>query len=306
MVTIFCHRLGWNTLYVLLEHFQSRLLFGVQLELVDLMRLPSMLSHTARLLYDAGLTNVSSVATASPENIQVLLKNACPFQSTKETENAKKLGETDVDAYTLVAEARKRLQLELGVKIQWNDKTTLNSLIPPKVEKLSQEKSLHSPANMDAPSPIEKKSSIKLSRFSSPIVPSPIVAATPVHQKTITPASKTNPSVKENMKPANITPDMFQESSVDTSQSFAVESIHRSPVDKPIIPLPQRTPLSKAVESLRLSSDDDSHQSFFTMKTPQFAACAEKLAPVTEKPIQKCIKRRVPTDDISYLEATPQ
>ncbi len=72
-----------------------------------------MLSHTAILLYDAGLTNVSAVATASPENIEVILKNACPFKSAKETEEAKKLGETDVDAHAMVSEARKILQLEL-------------------------------------------------------------------------------------------------------------------------------------------------------------------------------------------------
>lgn len=113
MVTVFCHRLGWNTMHVLLEHFQSRLQFGVQLELCQLMRLPSMDSHSARLLYDAGLTNISSVATASPENVEVLLKNARPFEE--------KLGETIADGRTLVAEARKMLQLELGVRIDWNE-----------------------------------------------------------------------------------------------------------------------------------------------------------------------------------------
>ncbi|EFX66825.1 hypothetical protein DAPPUDRAFT_262536 [Daphnia pulex] len=160
MVTIFCHRLGWNTLYVLLEPFQSRLLFDVQ---CDLMRLPSMLSHTARLLNDAGLTNVSAVATASPENIEVLSKNACPFKSAKETEEAKKLGETDVDAHALVSEARKILQLELGVKIQWNDKLNNEPTLP----KLSQEK------------------------LRTSLVPLDIKSA-----------------IKENLKPANITPDM--------------------------------------------------------------------------------------------------
>ena len=120
MVTIFCQRLGWNTLNVLLEHFQSRLLFGVQLELCDLMRLASMDSHTARLLYNAGLANVVSIATASPANIDMLLKNSCPFESREE---AKKLTLVQpVDAAVLVDEARKLLQLELGVKINWNER----------------------------------------------------------------------------------------------------------------------------------------------------------------------------------------
>lgn len=304
MVTIFCHRLGWNTLYVLLEHFQSRLLFGVQLELCDLMRLPSMLSHTARLLYDAGLTNVSSVATAAPENIEVLLKNACPFQSAKENEEAKKLGETDVDAHALVAEARKLLQLELGVKIQWSDKPN-TELLPPK---LSQEKLRSTPLlPIAAPSPVERNSSTRVPRRSSPLVSTPIVVASPIIPPKIpTPPVKPVSAMKENTKPANTspdcTPDMFAESSaIDSSHSFAVESLHRSPPNQPIVPLQLRTPLSKAVESLRLSDDEF----FDTMRTPAFAACAEKLAPVTEKTAPKYPKRRVSIDDISFLDATP-
>ena len=301
MVTIFCHRLGWNTLYVLLEHFQSRLLFGVQLELCDLMRLPSMLSHTARLLYDAGLTNVSSVATASPENIEVLLKNACPFKSAKETEEAKKLGETDVDADVLVAEARKVLQLELGVKIQWNDKVNNEPVLP----KLSEEKLRPSLLPLDIPSPIGKNSSTKLPCRNSPKSSTPILEESPIFQKTFSPPAIIKSATKENLKPANITPDMFAESSIDSSsQSLAVESQHRSPTNQGVIQVPPRTPLTKAagiLESLRLSDDE----LFDTIRTPPFAACAEKLAPVTEKPFLKCSKRRVSVEDISYIEATP-
>jgi DNA polymerase theta len=207
MVTIFCHRLGWNTLYVLLEHFQSRLLFGVQLELCDLMRLPSMLSHTARLLYDAGLTNVSAVATASPENIEVLLKNACPFKSAKETEEDKKLGETDVDAHALVSEARKILQLELGVKIQWNDKVNSEPALP----KLSQEKLRTSILPPDIPNSIEKNSSANLSDVgcrNSLKASTPILKESPILRNILTPPSKIKSAIKENLKPANITPDV--------------------------------------------------------------------------------------------------
>ena len=302
MVTIFCQRLGWNTLYVLLEHFQSRLLFGVQLELCDLMRLPSILSHTARLLYDAGLTAVSAVATAAPENIEVLLKNACPFKSAKENEEAKKLGETDVDARALVAEARKLLQLELGVKIQWSDKISTEP-VPPK---LSQVKSTP-PLPMNAPSPVERISSSRVPRRTSPLVKTAVFVASPIIlPKTITPPVK--PSMKENTRPPantmsndDVTPDMFAESIDSSSQSFTVDSLHRSPTNQPVIPLQPRTPLTTAVESLRLSDDEF----FDTMRTPAFAACAEKLLPVTEKPAPKCSKRRVSHDDVSFLDATP-
>lgn len=120
MVTIFCQRLGWNTLNVLLEHFQSRLLFGVQLELCDLMRLASMEAHTARLLYNAGVANAVSLATASPANIEMLLKNSVPFESGGAAAKSPTLN--PVDARVLVDEARQLLQLELGVKINWTQR----------------------------------------------------------------------------------------------------------------------------------------------------------------------------------------
>ena len=120
MVTIFCQRLGWNTLNVLLEHFQSRLLFGVQLELCDLMRLASMDAHTARLLYNAGVTGAVSLATASPANVEMLLKNSVPFESRREA--SAKSTPDPVDPRVLVDEARHLLQLQLGVKINWNEK----------------------------------------------------------------------------------------------------------------------------------------------------------------------------------------
>ena len=92
------------------------MLFGVQLELCDLMRLSSIEPHTARLLYNAGLVNISSVATASRENIEVLLKNSRPFESGQDKDDG-----VVADARSLIAEARKILQLELGVNIQWNE-----------------------------------------------------------------------------------------------------------------------------------------------------------------------------------------
>jgi hypothetical protein len=262
-------------------YFQSRLQFGVQLQLCDLIRLPSMLSHTARLLYDAGLTNVSAVATASPENIEVLLKNACPFKSAKETEEAEKLGETDVDVHALVSEARKILQLELE-KLR-------TSLVP-----------------LDILNSIEKNLSANLSDVgcrNSPKASTPILKESPILQNILTPPAKIKSTMKENLKPANITPDMFAESSIDSSQSIA-ESLHRSPKNQGVIQIPPRTPLTKAAEilqSLRLSDDE----LFDTIRNPPFSACAEKLASVTEKPFPKCSKRRVSVEDVSFLDATP-
>ena len=90
--------------------------FGVKRELCDLMRLPSMESHTARLLYDGGLVNISSVATARRENITFLLQSARQFKTEKEKKNG-----NIVDAQSIIVEGRELVQLELaGVEIRWD------------------------------------------------------------------------------------------------------------------------------------------------------------------------------------------
>lgn len=54
MITVFCNRLGWFNLEMLVNQFQSRLTFGVQRQLVDLVRIKLLNSHRARLFYNAG------------------------------------------------------------------------------------------------------------------------------------------------------------------------------------------------------------------------------------------------------------
>jgi DNA polymerase theta len=55
MITVFCNRLGWFNLEILVNQFQSRLTFGVQRQLVDLVRIKLLNSHRARLFYNAGI-----------------------------------------------------------------------------------------------------------------------------------------------------------------------------------------------------------------------------------------------------------
>uniref|UniRef100_H2Z461 DNA polymerase theta n=1 Tax=Ciona savignyi TaxID=51511 RepID=H2Z461_CIOSA len=55
MVTAFCHELVWWCMELLFNEFQSRLLFGVQRELLDLTRIPLLNNKRARGLYEAGL-----------------------------------------------------------------------------------------------------------------------------------------------------------------------------------------------------------------------------------------------------------
>ena len=80
MVTIFCNRLGWHNLESLFSQFQSRLTFGVQRELVDLVRVSLLNAHRARCFFDGGYQTVAALAHADPNDVEQLLKKAVPFQ----------------------------------------------------------------------------------------------------------------------------------------------------------------------------------------------------------------------------------
>ena len=79
MVTVFCHKLGWLNLELLLSQFQSRLTFGVQRELVDLVRVSLLNGQRARVIYNGGYQTVAALANADPVEVEVLLKNSAPF-----------------------------------------------------------------------------------------------------------------------------------------------------------------------------------------------------------------------------------
>ncbi|KAG0714645.1 DNA polymerase theta [Chionoecetes opilio] len=84
MVTVFCNRLGWNNLELLVAQFRERLHFGVQRDLCDLIRLhPLLNAQRARHLHSAGLETVAMVAGATPGAVEEILLAATPFQSTK-------------------------------------------------------------------------------------------------------------------------------------------------------------------------------------------------------------------------------
>ena len=80
MVTVFCRRLGWYNLELLLSQFQSRLTFGVQRQLVDLVRLSLVSGQRARVLYNGGFQTVASLARADMKSVEALLRNSTPFQ----------------------------------------------------------------------------------------------------------------------------------------------------------------------------------------------------------------------------------
>ena len=80
MVTVFCNRLGWIHLEVLVKGFQKRMIFGVSEELVDLVRLNLINGSRARVFYQAGFETVSTVAGATIKEISNILQKSLPFQ----------------------------------------------------------------------------------------------------------------------------------------------------------------------------------------------------------------------------------
>ena len=80
MVAVFCKRLGWHTLELLLSQYQTRLSFGVQRELVDLVRVSLLNAARARTLYGQGLCTVAQLARATLSEVEKALRKAVPFK----------------------------------------------------------------------------------------------------------------------------------------------------------------------------------------------------------------------------------
>jgi hypothetical protein len=89
MMTIFCNKLGWYNLELLFNQFQSRLIFGVQRQLIDLVRIKLLNSQRARLFYKQGYTTVSSIAMCEQKTIEKLLRSSIAFISVKHQQNQK-------------------------------------------------------------------------------------------------------------------------------------------------------------------------------------------------------------------------
>ncbi|KAA8594854.1 DNA polymerase theta isoform X1 [Etheostoma spectabile] len=143
MVTVFCKRLGWHNMELLLSQYQTRLSFGVQRELVDLVRVSLLNATRARALYAQGLCTVAELARATVADVEKALRNAVPFKSSKravdesEVEAAERrslrcvwvtggraLTEQEA-AVEIVSEARFLLREDLAqLGVQW-DPTTL-------------------------------------------------------------------------------------------------------------------------------------------------------------------------------------
>ena len=154
MVTVFCSRLGWNNLDLLLSQFQNRLMFGIERELCELVRVSLLNGFRARVLYNAGYHTLAALATANPTVIETCLRNAIPFKSFKLADEdgvmvsctstwcAKlRKGMTENEAATLIVnEAKSILSKDLNVPLSaWNtvdQPQSLNSLSVPRSNRL--------------------------------------------------------------------------------------------------------------------------------------------------------------------------
>ncbi|XP_013926923.1 PREDICTED: DNA polymerase theta-like, partial [Thamnophis sirtalis] len=144
MITIFCNRLGWHNMEQLLSQFQSRLNFGIQRELCDLVRISLLNAQCARALYNAGFITVADVAKGTLEEVENVFRNAAPFRSTRravdEDEQAAKerlnthfmwmsgmKGLTEGEAaHLIVEEAKRLLKHDLAVwGVQWNPNSSI-------------------------------------------------------------------------------------------------------------------------------------------------------------------------------------
>lgn len=81
MVAVFCERLHWRPLALLIAHFADRISFGAKSELLPLMRIPGVKAYRARLLYNAGLTTVEKIAAAGVQRVHAELSRFLPFSS---------------------------------------------------------------------------------------------------------------------------------------------------------------------------------------------------------------------------------
>ena len=146
MITVFCNRLGWFNLELLVNQFHYRLMFGVQRQLLDLVRIKLLNSHRARLFYNAGFTTVASLAMCDLKKIEKILRTSISYGHGKrnETESDSKMQSNNLNnsetviwsetkGYTyweasvvILKEASEILQKDLellGVKIK-SEKTT--------------------------------------------------------------------------------------------------------------------------------------------------------------------------------------
>ena len=131
MVMTFCQKLGWSNLELLFAQFQSRLVFGVERELYDIIRVSLLSNYQVRTLYNAGYHTLTSLASASPTAVEVCLRSATPFHCAKTVEDSQRtttLKQRLDEAKMIVKEAQRIVSVDLGIPIEsWQAKSLESS-----------------------------------------------------------------------------------------------------------------------------------------------------------------------------------
>ncbi len=81
MLSTFCGKLGWNNFELLIEQFQPRLSFGVQRELIDLMRITFLTSTIARQLFKKGYETLTQLIYKKESDIEEALISTSIFEN---------------------------------------------------------------------------------------------------------------------------------------------------------------------------------------------------------------------------------
>jgi len=123
MVTTFCQKLGWSNLELLFAQFQSRLVFGVERELCDIIRVSLLSNYQARTLYNAGYHTLTMIASANVSAIEACLRSATPFHCARTADSSsnkksKMLKERLTEAELIIKEAQKIISSDLRIPIE--------------------------------------------------------------------------------------------------------------------------------------------------------------------------------------------
>lgn len=173
MLSTFCQRLNWKTLAKLFDEFQPRLSFGVQLDLIDLVRLPCVNSMIARQLFNKGYEDISSLINLKPKDIELALitsKDLIPDDSSNVDPNEVKIFLSTLDqtititelSKMIIKEARMLTEKEIGQKISFEDEiesgSTVNSPVNLVVDQQPEqpEEQEEEPALSTEPSKMER------------------------------------------------------------------------------------------------------------------------------------------------------
>lgn len=155
IVTSFCTALNWNVLAGIVKQFQERLYFGIQPDLLDLLRIPSLNAQRARALFTADIKSLQELASADEFKVEKILYDCICFDTENQREGEKtefeanqrkklrKLfitGKNDLTvaaaAKLLISEARQFFEVELGIdNVQWQKEAPTTPVVNGKKRK---------------------------------------------------------------------------------------------------------------------------------------------------------------------------